>query len=252
MGFALVNPGCEIIDVQVLDYDTPARTRLLMSLKARQRSSLLIGSFHDITGSVSWSDELVLQENSITQPKNMHVAYAQLDAWCDIIKLIGTARNTVSNTDLLHFTATHTAKPLIALNMGEAGKLTRCLNSFLTPVTHPLLPMAAAPGQCSVREINTCRTLVGMQSPRKFYLFGTPISASKSPALHNAGFECLGLPFTYSLHETDNVDDISRVITANDFGGARYFCLNIVSLFRARNPCCICSLSLPTHKPSRL
>ncbi len=36
--------------------------------------------------------------------------------------------------------------PLIALAAGEKGKLSRVLNKFLTPVTHPLLPAAAAPG----------------------------------------------------------------------------------------------------------
>lgn len=42
-----------------------------------------------------------------------------------------------------------------------------------------------------------------MSAPQKrFALFGDPIAASPSPAMHNAGFEHLGLPYRYHLRPT--------------------------------------------------
>jgi pentafunctional AROM polypeptide len=84
-----------------------------------------------------------------------------------------------------------------------------------------LLPTKAAPGQLSFRDIQRALTLIGVSSPKKFYLFGTPIAHSMSPLLHNTGFEQLGLPHQYSLLETPEIN--SEVLTAiidPSFGGA--------------------------------
>ena len=40
----------------------------------------------------------------------------------------------------------HQIAPVIALVAGEKGKLSRVLNRYMTPVTHPMLSSAAAPG----------------------------------------------------------------------------------------------------------
>jgi pentafunctional AROM polypeptide len=110
--------------------------------------------------------------------------------------------------------------PLIAINMGEKGKLSRVLNGFMTPVSHPNLPFKAAPGQLSAAEIRTALSLVGEIPKKTFYLFGKPISASRSPALHNALFKQSGLPHVYTKLETDQANDVRDVIRSPDFGGA--------------------------------
>jgi pentafunctional AROM polypeptide len=51
-------------------------------------------------------------------------------------------------------------------------------------------------------------------------LFGKPISASRSPALHNRLFQDAGLPHRYDLFETDNVADVRTLLSRKDFGGA--------------------------------
>jgi pentafunctional AROM polypeptide len=110
--------------------------------------------------------------------------------------------------------------PVIALNMGNAGKLSRVLNGFMTPVSHPDLPSKAAPGQLSATEIRQALSLIGELEPQTFYLFGKPISSSRSPVLHNTLFRQTGLPHQYSLFETDSVSDIRDLIRAPHFGGA--------------------------------
>ncbi|QPC71264.1 hypothetical protein HYE68_002016 [Fusarium pseudograminearum] len=56
---------------------------------------------------------------------------------------------------------------------------------------------------------------------RHFFIFGHNISHSLSPTLHNAGFQELGLPHHYQIHESENVDQsVEQIINSPDFGGA--------------------------------
>lgn len=94
------------------------------------------------------------------------------------------------------------------------------MNRHFTPVTHPSLPAIAAPGQLSVVEINRARTMLGIITQKNYYLFGTPISQSRSPLIHNTGFKALGLPHQYHLFESTDVAVISEVIHNLATGGA--------------------------------
>ena len=104
--------------------------------------------------------------------------------------------------------------------MGPFGKLSRVLNGFMTPVSHPSLPAKAAPGQLSASEIRQALALTGQLEPLAFYLFGKPISTSRSPALHNALFQQTGLPHNYSIFETDRAEEVRDLIRSPHFGGA--------------------------------
>lgn len=56
---------------------------------------------------------------------------------------------------------------------------------------------------------------------RNYFIFGHNISHSLSPTLHNAGFQELGLPYHYSIHQSENVDEtVKAIINHPDFGGA--------------------------------
>ncbi|PMD33198.1 putative pentafunctional AROM polypeptide [Hyaloscypha variabilis F] len=65
-----------------------------------------------------------------------------------------------------------------------------------------------------------------MASPRPeiqakdFYIFGSNISFSKSPILHQAAFKYHNLPHTYTIHQTPSTSPLSPLITAPTFGGA--------------------------------
>ena len=112
--------------------------------------------------------------------------------------------------------------PYILLSTGREGKLSRILNSTLTPVTHPGLPVAAAPGQMSLREIQSCRAALSLLEPSNFYLFGANIARSLSPLIHNSMFQFLGLPHKYSLFPCDHAQLVSLldVLHQDNFGGA--------------------------------
>ena len=109
---------------------------------------------------------------------------------------------------------------IISLAMGSRGKLSRVLNTVLTPVTHSLLPSAAALGQMCVIDIQKTRTSLGLLPPRRYAIIGSPVHASPSPLLHNTGFEWYHLPHTYDRLDTSDIDRVASFIRDPNFGGA--------------------------------
>merc|ERR1711865_938437 len=80
-----------------------------------------------------------------------------------------------------------------------------------------------APGQITQRHITSARKMLNLptrEDAKHFHLFGTPISKSPSPTMHNTAFQLLGLPHTYTLIETNDVKRIQQIINASHFGGA--------------------------------
>ncbi|KAJ3330063.1 3-dehydroquinate dehydratase (3-dehydroquinase) [Blyttiomyces sp. JEL0837] len=230
-----VKCGCEFVDVEVLEVEN--RKNLLDKLVANKGHSHLIASYHDVSGTALWEDVGYGSGLSGSDPKayqqlvRMKEKYIELHRYSDSIKLIGRANSLEDNFALHRFTSKivpglnlSPSKPLIALNMGPLGQISRALNTYLTPVTHPGLPMIAAPGQLSVAEIFKFRAMLGLVKARNFYLFGSPISKSMSPTLHNTGFELLGLPYKYNLSESNDINHVMSIvekgIASGSFGGA--------------------------------
>jgi pentafunctional AROM polypeptide len=199
------------VGVEFLDVEITMPDHILQQVVDSKGFTRVVASHHDPQGSLSWKN------GSWTPFYNKALQYG------DIIKLVGVARDIEDNFALRSFKQKMVAAhgiPVIALNMGSAGKLSRVLNGFMTPVSHPELPSKAAPGQLSAVEIRHALSLVGELEPQTFYLFGKPISSSRSPVLHNTLFARSGLPHQYSLFETDDVGDIRDLIRAPHFGGA--------------------------------
>ncbi|KIW83957.1 3-phosphoshikimate 1-carboxyvinyltransferase [Fonsecaea pedrosoi CBS 271.37] len=206
-----IRMGSEFLDLEVASFPESILSPIF-NFKNKS-STRIIASHHDPQGTLSWS-----------KPGSWIAVYNKCLQYGDIVKLIGIADNLDDNFALRRFKqwskSQHPDLPLIAINMGRTGQISRILNGFMTPVSHPALPFKAAPGQLSASEIRQGLTLVGEIVPKKFYLFGSPIGASKSPALHNTLFKETGLPHVYSLCETTDLAVIKEKIRAEDFGGA--------------------------------
>lgn len=199
------------LGVEYLDVELDSPPDIIQSIVEAKGSTKIIASHHDPQGTLSWKNA------------SWVAFYNRALQFGDIIKLVGVATSMSDNFDLSKFKekmlAAHKT-PIIALNMGVAGKLSRVLNGFLTPVSHPGLPFKAAPGQLSAAEIMQSLSLVGGIERQEFYLFGKPISQSRSPALHNSLFHSTGLPHKYNLLETDDVAKVDEVLRSPEFGGA--------------------------------
>ncbi|MBE7179685.1 MAG: 3-phosphoshikimate 1-carboxyvinyltransferase [Terriglobus roseus] len=173
--------------------------------------SKIIASHHDKDGKLNWSN------GSWIPYYNQAVQYG------DIVKLVGSAKKLEDNFalgDFKKWAQSAHSTPIIAINMGPLGKLSRMLNGFMTPVASPA-GAAAAPGQLSAADIRRGLALIGAIPPKKFCIFGYPVSHSRSPAMHNALFKDLGLPHEYFLFETNAISDLcQKFIRSPDFGGA--------------------------------
>lgn len=196
---------------EYIDVELTWPEEVIQGVVARKGSSAIIASHHDPQNTLSWKNGSWIQY------------YNRALQFGDIIKLIGVARTQEDNFALASFKSRMLAAhdtPLIAINMGPVGKLSRVLNGFLTPVSHEALPFKAAPGQLSAAEIRRGLALVGELDERLFYIFGSPIAHSRSPPLHNTLFQAHGLPHTYSRFETTNAADVKDIIRSPTFGGA--------------------------------
>lgn len=198
--------GCEFVDLEMTMPE-----EILREISEGRGLTEIIASHHDPKSELSWSN------GSWMKYYNRALQYGT------VIKLVGVAKSIQDNYALADFkTWADTAHPipLIAINMGEHGKLSRILNGFLTPVSHPLLPSATAPGQLSAAEIRRGLSLMGEIPTKKFCIFGSPVSQSPSPRLHNKLFRETGLPHVYGRFETTDASSIRDIIRAPDFGGA--------------------------------
>ncbi|KKK24642.1 hypothetical protein P175DRAFT_0499637 [Aspergillus ochraceoroseus IBT 24754] len=201
-----VRSGVEFVDLEIAFPD-----EMLRAVTEMKGYSKIIASHHDPKGELSWANMSWMK------------FYNKALEYGDVIKLVGVASSLDDNAALRKF-KTWAAEahdvPLIAINMGDTGQLSRILNGFMTPVSHPSLPFKAAPGQLSATEIRKGLSLMGEIKSKKFAIFGSPVSASRSPALHNTLFSQVGLPHEYVRLETANAQDVKEFIRSPGFGGA--------------------------------
>ncbi len=201
--------GVEVLDVEAC-WDRPIRDKLLdEAWRAYRGTTRLLGSYHVVGKPTADEEALRIFKECYHEGK------------VDAVKVVLTAMS-VRDGYRVHELAAATGLPcpVVALCLGEVGKISRVLNSRYTPVTSKLLPFVAAPGQLTAEEIMLLRKDLGMVPAGSFCLLGHPISKSPSPAMHNAAFQHTLLPHTYGLLETEDVEDFRAKCRSADFGGA--------------------------------
>ncbi|SJL09238.1 probable Pentafunctional AROM polypeptide [Armillaria ostoyae] len=201
------------VGIEYVDVEISLPQKRIQELIAKKGASKIIASWHDMNGKMKWNGSEVKERYDLAKKLG------------DIVKIVGQAETLQDNFDLFNFVqrmnSVPNAKPFLAINMGANGQISRILNPTFTPVTHPLLPNKAAPGQLSFVQIQKALHLMGQMPTRRFFLFGCPIAHSMSPTLHNTAFNLLGLPHVYGLLETPEVgEEIKSTLAAPDFGGA--------------------------------
>ncbi|KAK0444230.1 Shikimate dehydrogenase [Desarmillaria tabescens] len=201
------------VGIEYVDVEISLPQKRIQDLIAKKGASKIIASWHDMSGKMKWNGPEVKEKYDLAKKLG------------DIVKIVGQAETLQDNFDLFNFVqrmdGVPNAKPFLAINMGANGQISRILNPTFTPVTHPLLPNKAAPGQLSFVQIQKALHLMGQMPARRFFLFGCPIAHSMSPTLHNTAFNLLGLPHVYGLLETPEVgEEIKATLAAPDFGGA--------------------------------
>lgn len=204
--------GVEYIDVE-LWLPEPIRK----SLWDRRGSSRIMSAFHDFSGTFRWPS------------KHAEDVFVESREYADIIKMIAIINDHNENFELEYFRSKMRADypgspPFSAVNMGETGQFSRTLNKVFTPITHPLLPIIAAPGQMSAAEINQALALLGQLPKKNFYGISSPASRSATPQapFYEKCFNELGLPHHFAVVERQPKGNsyLEAWCNQKNFGGA--------------------------------
>ncbi|EMC97559.1 hypothetical protein BAUCODRAFT_33271 [Baudoinia panamericana UAMH 10762] len=198
--------GCEYIDVELW---LPEEIR--RKLASEKGSSKIISAWHDFSGKFKWSSAEAQQ------------LFKQGAVYGDIVKMIALINTTEENYELEYFRSviqtTYSHPPLSALNMGPIGQLSRTLNRVFTPITHPLLPIIAAPGQLSAAEINFRLHSMGQMPKLDLYAIGNVHHTGQAMFFEKCLNE-LSLPHQLLCIERTSQSSVERFITRPSFGGA--------------------------------
>ncbi|KAI3114877.1 hypothetical protein CBS147333_2032 [Penicillium roqueforti] len=198
--------GVEYIDVEVwLPEDI---RRQLFEAKGH---SMILSAFHDMSGTWKWTSEEAQR------------IFTESAKYADIVKMIAMVHTIEENYELEYFRSTIKSRgsgpPLSAVNMGQMGQLSRALNTVFSPITHPLLPMIAAPGQLTAAEINEALHIMGQLPKRELYAIGSFRSTPHSMFMEKCINE-LGLPHNFTSVDLGPKGSMESVLLQPHFGGA--------------------------------
>lgn len=204
--------GVEYIDVEVW---LPERIR--QRLWEKRGSSRIMSAFHDFSGTFKWPSS------------HAQDIFSESRRLADIVKMHAIINDHNENFELEYFrvkvkSEQPSAPPLSAVNMGEVGQFSRTLNRVFTPITHPLLPIIAAPGQMSAAQINAALAMVGQLPKKHFYGISGPSSRGATPQapFYEKCFNELGLPHHFSVvqRQARGIGGVDTWCNQKDFGGA--------------------------------
>ncbi|KAG6013635.1 hypothetical protein E4U43_007185 [Claviceps pusilla] len=146
----------------------------------------------------------------IIRPRGMlKDVFQRFCPYADIVKLIAIINRRNENFELEYFRSKMRSKylqapPLSAVNMGETGQFWRTQNKAFTPITHPLLPIIAGPGQMSTFEIHRALSQLEQLPMRRTYSIVASLSRSAVPqaSCYEKCSNELGLPHRFGIIET--------------------------------------------------
>lgn len=184
--------GPRYIDVELAAYQRSENLKQKVNLavfhpaQVRDMHTGLILSSHDFRGRPR--DLLQRIEAMTNEPA------------CAVIKVAWQARSLRDNLEAFDLLLQR-QKPTIALCMGQFGLMSRVLapkfGGFLTFATdHPA--EVTAPGQPTIDELKNLYHFDRITADTRVYgVIGWPVEHSRSPAIHNGGFEAIGFDGMY-------------------------------------------------------
>ena len=198
--------GCEYIDVEIW---LPEEIR--RKLFEQRGNSKIISAFHDFSGTFRWPS------------LNAQEIFQESRKYGDIVKMITIINSMSENYELEYFRSQIKANnpdgpPLSAVNMGQIGQLSRALNTVFSPITHPLLPIVAAPGQMSAAEINGALATMGQLPQKSIYAIG--FRSTSQATFFEKCFNELGLPHNLACVDRSLKNSVEAFCVQPNFGGA--------------------------------
>ena len=196
--------GCEYIDIELW---LPEEIR--RNLAVEKGNSKIISAWHDFSGRWKWTS---------AEAKKLFKDGA---VYGDVVKMIAIINHMEENYELEYFRSTiqstYPQPPFSGLNMSPVGQLSRTLNKVFTPITHPLLPMIAAPGQLSAAEINSMLHSMGQMPKLDMYAIGN-VRASGQAMFFEKCLNELSLPHQLLCVERMPQGTIEPFVDKPNFG----------------------------------
>lgn len=164
-----------------------------------------------------------------TQARRVLIQQAE-QMGCELVRICQPATSRADNAALQRFTqyvesSGRVKIPTIAFNTGDLGRMSCFMNKILTPVTHALLreassqPVNIATWMPTVQEALEVLYASSNLRPMSFGIFGSNVSASLSPFLHNTSFAYCHMPHIYEAHQSSTLKDIVPLLENPSFGG---------------------------------
>ncbi|KAK0643528.1 hypothetical protein B0T16DRAFT_332827 [Cercophora newfieldiana] len=186
-------------------------------LRHKGRSKIIGNFWHMGIGALPWLDE--------RQIENYRSARA---LGCDVIRI---ARFCAGDSDAeileefgrkIKHTFPDPKPPLVAYDFSVLGVRTPLQSRILSPVRHPDIENE----RDHLATVSTARgsfELLFRQfllDPLQFYVLGSNVSYSLSPAMQTAAFDFAGMPHTFQAVTCSTLDDLNQICISDAFGGA--------------------------------
>ncbi|KAK0629971.1 hypothetical protein B0T17DRAFT_527139 [Bombardia bombarda] len=111
--------------------------------------------------------------------------------------------------------------PLVAYDFSVLGVRTPLQSRILGPVKHPDMEnerdhLATV---CTYHHAFELLFRQFLLDPLQFYVLGSNVSYSLSPAMHTAAYEFAGMPHTYQAVNCPTLDNLNQICSSDSFGG---------------------------------
>lgn len=192
------------------------------NLIANKVSTKIIGHFYDpAPAEGAWESSSRVQ---------LLATAAEWD--CDIVRLCQFSVSRMDNAAVQSFLYQANllrppGLPIIAYNLGMTGRHSCFSNSILTPVTHELVEEAS-----KVSASRYLRPMLTLQEAQNalyssftldkliFGIFGSAVSSTMSPPMHNPAFAFCRMPHIYEIYQSSSLSDLGPIVQNPNFGGA--------------------------------
>ena len=206
------------LGVDYLSLDLQREESLVNHILSRRGRSKIIGNYWYMGfNALPWHDE--------KQVENFRRAQA---LGCDIVRMVRFCTSDSSVEVLEEFkkkiqeTLPDPKPVLVAYDFSVLGVRTPLQSRILGPVKHPDTEtdrdhLATVSTYYQSYELLFRQFLL---DPLQFYVFGSNVSYSLSPAMHSAAYEYSGMPHTFQAVSFSTMERLTQICLSDSFGGA--------------------------------
>ncbi|KAK3318394.1 type I 3-dehydroquinase-domain-containing protein [Apodospora peruviana] len=217
MDYELLELGLRL-GVEYISLDLQRDEKLVNRVLAHRGRSRVIGNFwYPSMGALPWLDD--------RQIGNYKRAKA---LGCDVVRIVRFCAGDSDPDVLEHFkrkvdeAVPDPKPPLVAYDFSVLGVRTPFQTNILGPVKHPDVHNGRDP-LTTICAANNAIDMLFRQfllEPLQFYVLGSNVSYSLSPAMQTAAYEFSGMPHSFRAVTCSTQNGLNQICLSDTFGGA--------------------------------